>query len=238
MRPASQRWIVVTRAELVQAGAAVQVACGELPGVVQAALLLLTDDGAVGVIDVAIDIIASAVRHAHNRAQPVEEVVILLAIGRALVIQEPTATAPEVGGATGIRACRESQPRIHEGVRIDLHPVRLIGPTIGVGVAADVGGLVLGIIREGWAPCIAGQVAVAVVTVGGGRATAQLFALQFVASRIAVGVRDIWLTWPLEQVCFTIARIIVGIGIVSQRVSCIRFVRIGELILRAITKAA
>ncbi len=191
LRPPAQRWIVVAHAVLVQARATIQVTAGELPGVVQAALLLLNDDVTIRVIDVTIDIIASAVRHPHDRAQPVEEVIILLAIGRALVVEETAATAHKVRRPTCICACRESQPCVHEGIRIDLHPVILVGPTIGVGVAADVRGLVLGIIREGGTPCRAGQVAVAVVTVGRGRAACQLFALQLVASRVAVGVRDV-----------------------------------------------
>ena len=144
--PSSQRWIVAARAELVQAGAAIEVAASELPGVVQAALLLLTDDVAIGVIDVAIDIVASAVRHPHNRAQAVEEVIILLGVGRALMVEETTATAHKVRRSTGICACRQSQPRIHEGIRIDLDAVRLVCSTIGVGVAANLRGLVLRII--------------------------------------------------------------------------------------------
>jgi hypothetical protein len=79
-------------------GAAIEVASGELPGVVQPALLLLTDDVAIGVIDVAIDIAASTVRHPHNRAQPVEEGIILLAIGRALVVQQTTAILNSASG--------------------------------------------------------------------------------------------------------------------------------------------
>jgi hypothetical protein len=55
LRPASQRWVIVARAELVQAGAAVQVASSELPGIVQPALLLLTDDVTVGFIVVTVN---------------------------------------------------------------------------------------------------------------------------------------------------------------------------------------
>lgn len=91
----NQRGIVVAHAELVEAGAAVKGASGELPGVVLAALLLLGEHLAVGIVVVTVDFIAAAIGHTDDGAQAVEEVVVLLAVGGALVVQHATATAHE-----------------------------------------------------------------------------------------------------------------------------------------------
>src|SRR5450759_828218 len=105
------------RAERVQGSAAIEIAARELPGVVEAGLLDLIDVLAIRVIVVAVDFVATAVGHGDDGAEPVEEIVILLAVGRALVVQQTTATARKVRRATGIGARGESQSRVDEGVR-------------------------------------------------------------------------------------------------------------------------
>ena len=65
LRPSAQRGVIVARAEVVEAGGAVQIATGVLPGVGNR--LVLLEQVAEQVVDVAIDQVAAAVHHAHHR---------------------------------------------------------------------------------------------------------------------------------------------------------------------------
>ncbi len=69
LRPPTQLWVIVPRAELVQSGIGVEVATGELPGVGDD--LALVQAIAIGVVVVAVLDGATAIDHFENRAEKV-----------------------------------------------------------------------------------------------------------------------------------------------------------------------
>jgi hypothetical protein len=71
--------------------------------------------------------------------------VLMVAIGRALVVQEPTTTAHIMGRISTVCLSAQPQPTVVKGGCVDRHPVALVRPTVAIGVAANVLGLVLAI---------------------------------------------------------------------------------------------
>src|SRR5205807_1709675 len=104
---------------------------------------------AIGVVVVGIDFGSTAVGQSHDGAQSIEEVVVLVPVRCALVVQEPTTTAHVMRlVATTVLLLAQAQSTVVVGRRVDRHPVALIRPTVDVGITANVLGLVLTIIGQ------------------------------------------------------------------------------------------
>src|SRR6266702_2665423 len=168
LRPPAQGRVVVAGAELVEAGAAVEEAARELPGISDPFGLM--QHVAVGIVVVGVLLRPVTFGHSYDGAQAIEEEVVPVTIRRAFVVQEPTTTAHIVHRASTVCLPAQPQPTVVKGGRVDRHPVALVRPAVGVRVAANVLGLVFAIIRQQGPTCRAGQVAVTVVAIRGRRA--------------------------------------------------------------------
>ncbi len=88
--------IVVARAELDQAGAALKVASCILERIGNAGRFI--ENHAVGVVVVGVDFAAAASGQTNDGAQAIEEVIVLAATGQLLVDEQATATTRVVSG--------------------------------------------------------------------------------------------------------------------------------------------
>ncbi len=192
LRPAAQLGVVVARAKLDQAGAALKVPSCILKRIGLVGRFI--EDHAVGVVVVGVDFAAAASGQANDGAQAIEEVIVLAAAGQLLVNQQATATTRVGGGTASRRFVAQTQAAIGIARTVELHPLGLVGTAVGVAVVAtrrvDGRRLVLGIVAVAVAIRGTGQVAVTIIVVVHGvrplHRTGQLFGpIVFVADRLA-----------------------------------------------------
>nr|WP_246035376.1 hypothetical protein [Dictyobacter kobayashii] len=133
--PAAEDGIVVPDAELGQPGGAVVVATGILPGVDDSALDVAAGDAAEGIIVVASHQVTCAVGHAHNRALPVEEVVVDLARRGALTVEQTAATTDVLVGRASCLFSAQAQAGVDRAGPIVGGALRLADVRVAVTIA-------------------------------------------------------------------------------------------------------
>ena len=169
---------------------AISIATSVAPGVADTTLVRVVPL-AEGRVLVAVLESTGAIGHTDDGTQPIEEVVILLPIRGAFVVEQSTATAYKLGRAGRGGRTGQAQSAIDEAISVDLDALALGGPTVGVAGTPHTGGLVLIVIGRAGSSTDAGQVPDSVIAIGDRTATVLAATGELVGGVIGIAVRGI-----------------------------------------------